>query len=323
MNEPARILVLTHDDDPTADVVLNKLNACGTRFVRCDPGKFPTTMQMAACLDTAVGSWHGSIIDPFHGIDLGSVRAVYYRRPSEFRVPDGTAEHDRDFVTSQARHGLSGVLAGLAEVTWLNHPGAMADARVKPYQLALAARCGLRVPATLVTNDPGVVHDFAVHVGGRIVTKSLATIITVDDDLGSGVLYTSEVAEDLWSDPGIAVTAHLFQELVDGVDVRMTAVGDRLFAAGIHPLDPDGPIDIRAHHEKVSYVPISVPPSVRTATLELLGRLRLTFAALDFRVDPDGWVFIEANPNGQWAFIPQLRDPIAAAIADFLEASSR
>ncbi|MGW1340932.1 MvdC/MvdD family ATP grasp protein [Kribbella sp. NPDC002412] len=315
--------MLTHDDDPTADVVLHVLNARGTPFVRCDPGSFPADMRLTARLDADAVSWEGSMTGALRGIDLGSVRVVYYRRPSNFQAPDGLAEPDRKFVTAQARHGLSGVLTGLAGVTWLNHPAAMADARVKPYQLAMASRCGLRIPATLITNEPTVVRDFASQVGGRIITKSLATMVTVDDDLGSGVLYTAEVAEELWSDPGIAVTAHLFQEFVDGVDVRMTVVGDQLFAAEIHPVDPDGPIDIRAHHEDVSYVPVSVPACVRAATLELLSRLRLTFAALDFRVDRDGWVFIEANPNGQWAFVPQLRDPIAVAIAEFLELSSR
>ncbi|GAB2665101.1 MvdC/MvdD family ATP grasp protein [Kribbella swartbergensis] len=323
MNKPARILVLTHDDDPTADVVLSVLNARGIPFVRCDPGNFPTAMQLTARLDAGAGSWEGSMSGAPREIDLRSVRAIYYRRPSEFRAPDETLGHDRSFVTAQARHGVSGVLAGLPRATWLNHPGAMADARVKPYQLATAARCGLQVPATVVTNDPNAVREFALGVGGRIITKSLATMITIDDNQGSGVLYTAEVAAELWGDPGIAVTAHLFQELIDGVDVRVTVVGDRLFAAEIHPRTPDGPIDIRAHHEHVTYLPTSVPQQVRAATLDLLENLRLAFAALDFRVGPDGWVFLEANPNGQWAFVPQLRDSIAEAIADILEISSR
>jgi glutathione synthase/RimK-type ligase-like ATP-grasp enzyme len=148
-------------------------------------------------------------------------------------------------------------------------------------------------------------------------------MVTVEDDLGSGVLFTAEVAEELWSDPGIAVTAHLFQQFIEGVDVRLTAVGDQMFAAEIHPNNPDGPIDIRAHHNDVTYRPIDVPPDIRAATLDLLARLRLRFAALDFRTSADGWVFIEANPNGQWAFVPQLREPIATAIADTLEINSR
>ena len=216
------------------------------------------------------------------------------------------------FARSQARHGFSGVLSSLPEAVWLNNPSAMADARVKPHQLAVAARCGLRVPATLITNEPEVVGDFARSVGGRIITKSLATMVTIDDVRGSGVLYTAEVAEDLWSDPGIAATAHLFQELVGGVDIRLTVVGGEFFAAEIHPADPAGPIDIRAHHENVSYGWSRCLTTYVGAVLDLLRELRLTFAALDFRVVPGrGWVFLEANPNGQWAFIPELRDPIA------------
>lgn len=200
----------------------------------------------------------------------------------------------------------------------------MADARVKPHQLAVAARCGLQVPATLITNEPEAVSDFAQYVGGRIITKSLATMVTVDDVHGSGVLYTAEVAEDLWGDPGIAATAHLFQELVLGVDIRMTVVAGQFFAAEIHPADPDGPVDIRAHHENVSYRAIEVPADVRRAVIDLLHELRLTFAAIDFRVVPGrGWVFLEANPNGQWAFISELRDSIAHSITDFLESSCR
>jgi ATP-grasp ribosomal peptide maturase len=324
MTEPARILVLTHDDDPTADVVLHQLNARGTPFVRCDPGTFPTELFLTARLDPGGTAWDGQFSGAPREIELQSLRAVYYRRPSDFRLSSGGSPGEEAFARSQARHGFSGVLSSLPEAVWLNNPSAMADARVKPHQLAVAARCGLQVPATLITNEPEEVSDFARSVGGRIVTKSLATMVTVDDVHGSGVLYTAEVAEDLWSDPAIATTAHLFQALVAGVDIRLTVVAEEFFAAEIHPADPAGPVDIRAHHENVSYRVVEVPDGVRRAALDLLRELRLTFAALDFRVAPGrGWIFLEANPNGQWAFIPELRDAIAHAITDFLESSCR
>jgi ATP-grasp ribosomal peptide maturase len=322
VNEPARILVLTQDDDPTADVVLQELNRRGTPFARCDPGSFPATLTLTAGLIVGQTSWAGLLNGGPRSVDLGSIRAVYYRRPSDFRPPPGLTASEQAFVTAQARHGLPGVLAGLSNVAWLNHPAAMADARVKPYQLTVAAACGLRIPATLITNDPAAVRRFAAEVGDRIVTKSLATMVTIDDEQGSGVLFTVEVAEKFWDDPGIATTAHLFQQLVEGVDVRLTVVGDQLFAAEIRPADSYGPIDIRAHHESVSYQSVEVPTGVRTAVLRLMSRLNLTFAALDFRVG-SGWVFLEVNPNGQWAFIPPLRDPIARALADTLETSTR
>lgn len=53
----------------------------------------------------------------------------------------------------------------------------------------------------------------------------------------------------------------------------------------------------------------------------MLFRLGLRFAAMDFAVDPDGgWWFLEANPNGRWAWIErETATPIAAAVADALQ----
>lgn len=51
----------------------------------------------------------------------------------------------------------------------------------------------------------------------------------------------------------------------------------------------------------------------------------LRFAAIDMIVTPEGdHVFLEANPNGQWAWIEDETGlPIAAAMADALEGRSR
>jgi glutathione synthase/RimK-type ligase-like ATP-grasp enzyme len=206
-------------------------------------------------------------------------------------------------------------------VTWLNNPGRMADARVKPYQLAIAAQVGLSTPKTLVTNRPHDVVAFGRRVG-RIVTKSLSTILYESAAEGTGVLYTSEVPESDWGHPGIAATAHLFQEVVKrDYEVRLTYVDGQCFAAAIVPDDPAGAVDIRAHRRAVTYRETSVPSEVRTAIGEMMDTLGLLFGAFDFIVTPDGrWMFIEVNPNGQWAWIEQETGmPISAALADVLE----
>jgi glutathione synthase/RimK-type ligase-like ATP-grasp enzyme len=48
--------------------------------------------------------------------------------------------------------------------------------------------------------------------------------------------------------------------------------------------------------------------------------LQLRFGAFDFLANADrGWIFLEINSNGQWAWIEQATGlPIAAAIADAL-----
>lgn len=306
--------MLTQVQDPTADVVCHMLNDRGVEFVRCDPGDFPSRASLCARLDGA--GWTGVLRCETGSVALEDIRSVYYRRPSVFDFPPELSEPERRFAAAQARHAVSGVLAGLRGVRWVNRPAAMADARVKPYQLAVAAGCGLRTPDTLLTNDPASVPSFGRETGGRLITKPLARSIVTEGGQ-TGLLYTSEVPSPQWDNPAIATTAHLFQPFVAGLDVRLAMVEDAAFAATITPHDPAGPIDIRAHDD-VTYTVIDVPDPVRLACRKMLDALQLTFGAFDFRLDDGTWTLLELNPNGQWAFIPDLQAPIGSALTDAL-----
>lgn len=58
---------------------------------------------------------------------------------------------------------------------------------------------------------------------------------------------------------------------------------------------------------------------VRRGVTALLRHADLLYGALDFIVTPSGeWIFLELNPNGQWAWIKPTRHLITAAIADLL-----
>lgn len=54
-------------------------------------------------------------------------------------------------------------------VRWVNHPSRLADAAYKPVQLVIASQCGLRVPATVITNEADTVREFAR--AGKTVSK--------------------------------------------------------------------------------------------------------------------------------------------------------
>lgn len=313
-----RVLVLTQAEDPTADLVLDELNRRDVRFFRCDPGDFPSVLRFTARYESGGHRWHGWIHDGTRGVRLENVRRIYYRRPSRFRFPEALAEPERRFADQAARHGFTGVLAALRDVRWVNNPAAMADARTKPAQHRVAADCGLRMPDTLLTSEPGEVPCFAGSLGGRLITKPLAAS-TVTEAGRSGVMFTSEVDPDRWSDPAIGATMHLFQAHAPGTDVRLTVVGDRVFAAAIYPRHQGGPLDIRAHREEVSYEVLDVPPRIGEACRQMLEMLGLVFGAFDFRISGEDWLLLELNPNGQWAFVPPLLDPIAGALADLLD----
>lgn len=311
-----RVLVLTASVDPTADAVIQHLTAAGMPLARFDAAQFPMEIGLTATL--GADGWRAGL----GGVCLTELHSVYYRRPRRFAFDPAISSEQLNWCEGQARYGFWGVLENLP-VTWINAPSAVQSAEYKPRQLQLAHQAGLSVPNTMITSQPQEVAVFASDVGGAIVTKALYARMPRDEDgYPTGVLYTAEVPADRYSDPGIAVTAHLFQAKIDSVcDVRVTVVGDTIYAAAIHR-QPGGEaaLDWRKNHKSIRYQPCEVPAEVARGVRQLMGALGLTFGALDFAVDEVGvWWFYEINPNGQWLWIEQQTGlPISAALARLL-----
>jgi ATP-grasp ribosomal peptide maturase len=307
------VLVLTHWFDPTADYVIEELHRREVPVVRCNPGDFPGQLALVAALGNA---WTGVIRTPDRVVQLTEIGCVYYRRPTAFELPAGMSEPEQKWAAREARLGLGGVLATLPR--WLNHPADIARAEYKPMQLAAARAAGLRVPDTLITNDVAAARGF-VEAAGRAVYKPLAGSGIAEDGTYRLIYATQVAAEEI--DESVTRTAHLFQAWVQkDYEVRVTIVNEELHAARIDAGSEAAAVDWRRDYDHLTYSVVEVPADVRRGTLALMRTLRLRFGALDFVVTPGGeWVFLEINPNGQWAWIEEQTGlPIAASIADAL-----
>jgi hypothetical protein len=149
------VLVLTEECDPTADRVISELNRREVPVFRCDTSWFPSRLCLDAYLDS--GDWSGVLRTPYRVVGLGDIRSVWYRRPTVFSFPEDMSGPERQHAGWEAKFGLGGVLMSLPALQ-VNHPSREADACYKPFQLATAARCGLSVPDTVVTNDAPAVR---------------------------------------------------------------------------------------------------------------------------------------------------------------------
>ena len=100
-------------------------------------------------------------------------------------------------------------------------------------------------------------------------------------------------------------------------DLRVTVVGDELFAAAASLDDATYALDIR-FNPGIAYRPHSLPGDVEASILRLMQSLRLEYGALDLRLTPDGqYVFFEINPAGQFLYVEYSSgQPITAALAD-------
>jgi len=200
----------------------------------------------------------------------------------------------------------------------------IADAESKPAQMQRAVACGFRIPRTLITNDPSQVRTFAEDVGSPLVYKPLSAGFLQEPD-GLRVIYAVRLdsAEvDAWLEPeAIRLAPHQFQEWVDKTcDIRVTAVGDRLFPVAIHTTCPAALVDWRVDYSVLEYHRVELPPECVDSIRRYLATASPAFGTFDFVQDRAGQLWwLECNPNGEWAWLAGvIDDPIAEALAELL-----
>ncbi|GAA2395922.1 ATP-grasp ribosomal peptide maturase [Catellatospora methionotrophica] len=318
------ILFLTSAQDATADAVCEALAHAGGGFVRLDTGDFPMELRMSATT-AADGSWTGALSTDTDTLDLERVRSVFYWRPTRFRLPAGMSAADEVFAAVEARHGLGGLLASL-DAMWVNDPVKTAVAEYKPLQLMVAARCGLAVPRTLLSNTAADVTAFAARVGGQVVCKPLSSLVFTQGSDEPMKPYTTIIDPATVTAAGFAATAHLVQEWVPkAFEARVTMVGELPIAVAIRSASAAGQVDWRADYKSLTYELIDVPHAVTEGMRRFQASLGLHYGAFDFVVTPEGrWVMLECNPAGQWLWLEhETGAPIAAALADLLMKGTR
>ncbi|MGH8574632.1 MAG: MvdC/MvdD family ATP grasp protein, partial [Gammaproteobacteria bacterium] len=239
------MLVITDRYDPTADVVVAELNRRKVPVFRCDAGDFPLAVSVSA--ELAGGRWSGRLSTRWRSLDVTGISGIYYRRPTAFRLADGMSAGERRWANVQARLGFGGLLATLGP--WLNHPHNIGYAEYKPVQLEAAVAAGLRVPRTLLTNEPQVARAFVTEIG-QAVYKPRGGTAAITDPNGTRQLFATRVSPAQAGDAAVAHTMHLFQQWVPKeYEVRLTVVDDRFFAARIDARSPAASVDWRADYE--------------------------------------------------------------------------
>ncbi len=264
--------------------------------------------------------WCGEVETPEGIFSWEEISAVFYRRPRDFDMPAAMSGPERRFARAQARVGLGGVLASLP-VTWINHPSALADCEYKPRQLSLARTIGMRTPATIVTNVPDEVRQFAADQG-EIIVKSLAEPIIAEAGSQKAIWTRRVTATELTDLAGVELTTHLFQKWIPkAYEIRLTMVGKHHFAVAIHAHSAATRVDWRTDYDTLTYEVINCPNDVAEQARSFLSAAGLTYGAFDFIVtaDTEDYIFLECNAAGQWGWLAEECGlPIAEAIADEL-----
>ncbi len=248
-------------------------------------------------------------------VGLAEVRAAWWRRTTGYvAAPEITRPSMASFAVSETHEALEGLLDAL-DCPWMNPRAADTAAHHKPLQWTRAKRVGLEMPATLITNDPEQARAFVDRLGlGRVVVKPfLAT-----HDVWRETRKLTQ--EDLDRFDQLRLAPVILQAFVDGVDLRITCVGQQLFTAEIDARKSSFPSDMRMVLGESIIAPIELPAALQSALLALMRSLGLEYGAIDMRRTEDGrYAFLEVNPAGQWLFAEHYTGlPITAAVTQHL-----
>jgi glutathione synthase/RimK-type ligase-like ATP-grasp enzyme len=308
------ILVVSYPDEEHARDVIGRLRERGRPVRLLDLADLPSRRSVTQAWPD--GEEHAGRIDGADGpIDLGDVRVVWWRRVRPFELDASvTAAAARAFASSETTQAVYGILDGL-DAAWINPRAADDTAHHKPWQWSVARSVGLAMPRTLVTNRPEDARRFIERVGlGKVVFK--AFLASLDAWRETRLV----LAEDLERIELVRLAPVIFQEYVDGVDLRITIVGDQLFPCAIDARRTRYPYDMRMVVGDAEVAPTTLPDGVRDGLLRLMARLGLRYGAVDMRrTDAGDHLFLEVNPAGQWHFVEHRTGlPISEAMADEL-----
>ena len=313
------VLILATERDISADRMVRALADRDVPVFRADLSWFPQQLTLDAELRD--GRWVGRLATPERDVALEDLRSVWYRNPSAFQFPSAMSGTERQHARHEAKLGVGGVLGALP-VRWINHPSRHADAGYKPRQLVAAARAGLGVVPTLITNEAAAVRRFAARSGsGGVVTKMLGASAIFEQGGRRVVLTQRLTTSDLSDLRGIEVTSHLVQRWASKrEEARVIVIGQQMFAVAIRTGSDAAHVDWRADYQSLSYERIPLPAEVECGILAVMSELDLVYGAFDFVISPDEeWIFLEVNPGGQYGFLEDQTDaPLTATLSDLL-----
>lgn len=247
-------------------------------------------------------------------IDVHRLGAIWWRRPIPYgplELPPYITEPAHiDIITQDCRSSFWGLVLNEFRGRWISHPEPSRVAENKLVQLRAAQQVGLRIPDTLISQDPKRIRAFCAAHAQQVIVKPLNATT-------KGLTLTTMVQTPLLeSDASLRLCPTIYQEYVPGTrHLRINCFGDAVYSAMIE--SPD--LDWRPNLE----VPISsvdIDQELLTKLQRLLDVLGLRMGIFDVKLTDDGEpVWLEINPQGQFLFLEGLCGlPLTRAFCDFL-----
>lgn len=321
-----KILVLTHAGDGTVDMVVNKLHERGADFIRFNTEEFPEKVGLTIWWDN--GILRGNLKISNQNLNLKEIGTIWNRRPHKSEIHSISDPVAKKWAEEESYYSLQCLWTLMRDRFWVNPILESEKIQFNKWiQAQVAHKVGLETPESILTNHPNDVIRFYRLIKNDLALKVMRSVAVHYDDKIL-LLHTKKLkGEDLSENTldSVRYSPVFLQRYIEKKsELRITVVGDKVFTCEISSqVDTKTLDDWRKHiflKEELPHRPFELPINVERKCLDLVRELGLCFGAIDMILTPeDRFVFLEINPNGQWAWIEQLINmPISTAIADLL-----
>ncbi len=278
------IVILGTENEAHSRHVANVLKQKKEDYIFFNTQKYPNEALIAWY---ATGYNEGTITISNKKLNLSDIKGIYWRNFYDVRhevFQDGNnTEFLSRMIERERRSALHSLFYSL-DLNWVNSMNAFDLHKKKAYLTNQFMKNGIRVPKTLITNDKDELINFYEESNKKIIFKPVL-----------GGAYTQKVSDELLTKEyldKLKIAPVQFQEFIDGVDIRVYAYKDKLYAARIEA----STIDFREDASS-KLIPIEIPQNIKDDCLKMMKIADLKYSGIDIRLKNDGeYVFIEANP---------------------------
>ena len=281
-----QVLILGNPQDAHAAKIKQELSAKGIAAHYLDTNLYPTRLSISWQPDLGEGYLHLSAEDK---LAFQDVKSVYWRNLASISIPNLS---DTTLQTTAYNDSMSllRTLIQALPARWVNSWAAYQFHKDKPLQLRKASQLGVTIPATLISNNPEEIRQFA-KAQPKLIFKPV-----------TGGVHTQWVTESLLERERLKKVLSLcpvaLQEYIPGTNIRTYVIGESVYSAEIATTA----LDFRSDKD-AKLIPVELPPVIKEQSIAIARAFFLEWTGIDWRRKPTGeYVFLEANPSPMFLY---------------------
>lgn len=299
-----KVLILSNKSDITSDFIVKELKKKNIEFYRFNTEELTKSVKFSLNISSNLYQITDSKIEK--SFDLKEFTSVYYRRPelpvfNSFELSKG----EINFIRNEFIYTLEGIYKLLRNAYWVSPLYSIREAENKIYQLDLAKSLGFKIPNSIITNSYKQLCIFFEENKEKCIIKPVKSGL-IEDDNSSKVVFTNILQSIPENTEKVSSSINYLQShILKKGDIRVIVVGNKIFSTLINSQEHSNTkTDWRKGEMNLKHEKINLPEKINIKCISLLKKLKLRYGAIDFILDDNGnYIFLEINPNGQWAWI--------------------